>query len=84
MLTPIRRSAVACGAMLATENTAEPYMDNIDAYLTWTPDRADDVPALPAVYSGYTTWIGSPQDADVSFESFQAAQVRDVLWGVQP
>lgn len=84
MLTPIRKSAVACGAMLATENTAEPYMDSIDAYLTWTPDRVNDVPALPAVYSGYTTWIGSPQDADVSFESFQAAQVRDILWGVQP
>ena len=84
LLTPIKQAASAREAMLSTENTAEPYMDNIDAFLTWTPDRPDDVPVLPAVYSGYIRWIGSPQDADVSFESFQAVQVRDVLWGVQP
>jgi len=72
------------GVVLATENTAEPYMDTLDAYLTWTIDRRDDVPALPAVYGGYTTWFCSPSDQADTPAAFRAYVLRDTLWGAQP
>ena len=72
------------GTVLATENTAEPYMDTIDAYLMGTVDLEDDVPALPAVYAGYTTWFGSPSDQADTPAAFRAYVLRDTLWGAQP
>ena len=83
LLTPIKREAARRNVVLTTENTAEPYMDNIDAYLTWNPRVQQDVPLLPAVYSGYTVYFGSPQSAKDSLDAFCAAQARDFLWGCQ-
>jgi len=83
MLTPIKREAARRNIVLTTENTAEPYMDNIDGYLTWNPREQQDVPLLPAVYSGYTVYFSSPQAAHDSLDAFCAAQARDFLWGCQ-
>ncbi len=83
MLTRIKEEAAASGVALTTENTAEPYMDTIDAYLAWSPRMAEDVPLLPAVYSGYTVYFTSPQAAQDSTDAFCAAQGRDFLWGCQ-
>ena len=83
LLTPIKREAARAGAVLTTENTAEPYMDTIDAYLAWNPRNQEDVPLLPAVYSGYTTYFTSPQAPNDSLDAFCAAQARDFLWGSQ-
>ena len=83
MLTPIKREAARRNIVLTTENTAEPYMDTIDAYLTWNPRDQQDVPLLPAVYSGYTVYFSSPQAAQDSLDAFCAAQARDFLWGCQ-
>jgi hypothetical protein len=83
MLTPVKREAARRGVVLTTENTAEPYMDTIDAYLAWNPREQEDVPLLPAVYSGYTVYFTSPQAANDSLDAFCAAQARDFLWGCQ-
>lgn len=83
MLTPIKNMAMKRGAFLTTENTAEPYMDNIDAYLAWNERVQNDVPLLPAVYSGYTVYFTSPQDDRDDLTAFRAAQGRDFLWGCQ-
>lgn len=83
MLTPIKREAARRNIVLTTENTAEPYMDTIDAYLTWNPREQQDVPLLPAVYSGYTVYFSSPQAAQDTLDAFCAAQARDFLWGCQ-
>ncbi|MDD2598794.1 MAG: DUF6259 domain-containing protein [Kiritimatiellae bacterium] len=83
MLTPVKEYCVKHGVSLTTENTAEPYMDNIDAYLTWNPRHAADIPLLPAVYSGYTIYFSSPQSAADTLDAFCAAQGRDFLWGCQ-
>jgi len=83
LLTPIKREAARRNIVLTTENTAEPYMDNIDAYLTWNPREQQDVPLLPAVYSGFTVYFSSPQSAKDSLDAFCAAQARDFLWGCQ-
>ncbi len=82
-LTPIKAKAAARGVTLTTENTAEPYMDTIDAYLTWLTNQDRDIPALQAVYSGYTTWFGSWMDADNDLVAFRACQTREMLWGCQ-
>ena len=83
MLTPIKAEAMQRGCTLTTENTAEPYMDNIDAFLAWSPRFQEDVPLLPAVYSGYTVYFTSPQDAKDDLGAFALAQGRDFLWGCQ-
>ena len=73
----------ARGIPLAVENAAEPYMDNADAHLIWNLYDERDVPALPAVYSGYTTWFSSADAAEDDFDSFRAYQLRAFLWGAQ-
>jgi hypothetical protein len=83
MLTPIKAEATRRTCVLTTENTAEPYMDNIDAFLAWSPRYQEDVPLLPAVYSGYTLYFTSPQEAKDSLDAFVMAQGRDFLWGCQ-
>ena len=83
LLAPIKAEAARCGVALTTENTAEPYMNLIDGYLAWIDRHQDDVPLLPAVYSGYTTYFTSPQAAQDSEDAFCAAQARDFLWGCQ-
>lgn len=83
MLEPIKAEAVRMNCALTTENTAEPYMDTIDAFLAWSPRFEVDVPLLPAVYSGYTLYFTSPQDAKDDLLAFALAQGRDFLWGCQ-
>ncbi|MCR5381909.1 MAG: DUF6259 domain-containing protein [Lentisphaeria bacterium] len=83
MLTPIKEMAAAKGVTLTTENIAEPYMDNIDGFLTWVQRNQEDVPAMTAVYSGYAIYFTSPMYAEDDFDAFRACQGRDFLWGCQ-
>ncbi len=83
MLNQTKKMAMEKGVTLTTENTAEPYMDNIDGFLTWIQQNENDVPALPAVYSGYTIYFSSPQSATDTFDAFRACQGRNFLWGCQ-
>jgi hypothetical protein len=83
MLDRIKAEATARNVGLTTENTGEPYMDNIDAYLAWNPRFDTDIPLLPAVYSGYTLYFTSPQEAQDDLDAFVMAQGRDFLWGCQ-
>ncbi len=83
MLAPIKVEAARAGCVMTTENTAEPYMDNIDAYLAWIPRYDTDVPLLPAVYSGYTIYFTSPQAPQDDLDAYAQAQGRDFLWGCQ-
>jgi len=83
LLDRVKAEAAAKGVGLTTENTAEPYIDNIDGYLAWNPRYDTDVPLLPAVYSGYTIYFTSPQDARDDLDAFAMAQGRDFLWGCQ-
>lgn len=83
MLTPIKQMAAEKGVTLTTENIAEPYMDNIDGFLTWVQRNQEDVPAMTAVYSGYAIYFTSPMYAQDDFAAFRACQGRDFLWGCQ-
>jgi len=83
MLKAIKKEAAKAGVALTTENNAEPYMDTVDGYLAWSPRTQEDVPLLPAVYSGYTTYFTSPQSSQDTTDAFCTAQARDFLWGCQ-
>ena len=72
------------GTFLVTEGTAETWMDDCDGYLCVTLLAGDDVPFYPAVYSGRTTYFGSPVSEKDSLDAFWAIQARQVIWGVAP
>jgi len=83
LMKPIREKAVKWGVALTSENAAEPYMDSFDAHLTWFGHAYDDVPVLPAVYSGYTVYFSSNESEKDSLDSYCAQQGQDFLWGCQ-
>ncbi len=83
MLRPIKAEAARRGVLLTMEDSAEPYMDVIDGCLAWNARYDEDVPLLPAVYSGFTTYFTSPQSPSDTLDAFCAAQARDFLWGCQ-
>ena len=85
MLTRIRRLAHSRGrdVILTTENNAEPYMDNVDAFLVWNPRFDNEIPMVSAVYSDHTTYFSSPSNVGDSLPAFAMSQGRDFLFGCQ-
>ena len=84
LMTPIHERAAQDGhVVLTTECAAEPYIDDFDAFLTWFTRSPQDVPMLPAVYSGYTVYFSSPQSGGDTLDAYCALQGRDFLWGCQ-
>lgn len=72
--------------LVASENTAESYMDVVDAFLTWTPRGPTEIPLLTAVYAGYSIYYGSNAqvEEDSGLKPFAMIVGRDMLWGAQP
>lgn len=78
---------------LTSENNAEPYMDNVDSFLIWTPREQNEIPMITAVYSGYALYFASNRAFTYGFygkshpgygdESFCMLQARDFVWGSQ-
>ena len=83
LMKPICEDAAKRGGALTSEAAAEPYMDSFDAFLTWFGHSPEDVPLLPAVYSGHALYFGSSQSKADSLDSFCALQARAFLWGCQ-
>lgn len=81
LLNPLKEYAASKGVPLCSECTAEPYMDNIDIFLTWNGRTGEDVPLLPALYSGYTCYLASPTSEKDTMDAFRVSQGRDFLWG---
>lgn len=71
------------GVPLTSENFSEPYVDEIDAFELWCPNCAEDVPMIPAVYSGYAIFYGGCTSSSYTSEAFRAAEGRNFLWGMQ-
>ena len=82
LLRPLRKYVDEHGYSLTTENTSEPYMDSIDSFLAWNQREDTDVPVLPAVYSGYTTYFSTPTKPTKDLGlSHRTQHGRDFLWG---
>jgi len=85
MLVPIMQAAHADGrdVIITTENDAEPYMDNLNAFLIWNPRYDNEIPMMSAVYSGHSIYFSSPSAVNDELRAFCASQGRDWLWGCQ-
>ena len=81
MLAPIRRAFGEKGAFIVTEGAGEAYVGMVDGYLQVVERRPDDLPFHNAVYSGYTTYLCSPENNDDDPAAFRALQTRELLWG---
>lgn len=83
MLSPVLTSFNG-KVFFATENAAEPYMDHINAFLTWIEVRPTDFPALMQTYSGYATYFCLLSVERDDYKSFTALQSRSLLWNIEP
>lgn len=85
LLSPIKQWTTTEGRSIAltSENNAEPYMENIDAHLIWTPRSDDEIPMITAVYSGYTLYYASNRAFAYGDVSYCLCQARDFVWGTQ-
>lgn len=82
MLEPVRRAANTKGAFVTTEGSGEYCMDFVDGYMQLTDRTPQDVPFWKAVYAGYTSFFGSPENVmDDDDTSFRALQTRELFWG---
>jgi hypothetical protein len=85
MMDRIQQIGAARGpdVFFTTENNAESYSHNIDAFLIWNPRRPEMVPINAVVYGGMRVHFANrvhPNDSDMAF----AMKVgRDWLWGTQ-
>ncbi|UCG59282.1 MAG: hypothetical protein JSU70_07180 [Phycisphaerales bacterium] len=69
--------------IITTECAAEPFMDGVDAFLTWIKPDDRSIPMTTAVYSGYTLYFGSPSWFQHGDRAWIAAQGRALIWGNQ-
>ena len=69
------------GAFTTAEGSADQFVDVVDGLLTVTERQLSDVPFWHAVYNGYTTYFGTPENHDDDDDTFWAMQTREMLWG---
>lgn len=71
----------ARGALTTAEGSSDAFIDVVDGLLTVSPRTTDDLPFWHAVYGGYTTYFGTPENHDDDDDTFWALQTREMLWG---
>ncbi|UCH35095.1 MAG: hypothetical protein JSV65_01715, partial [Armatimonadota bacterium] len=82
------RKTLPKGGMLTTEESADPWIDLLDAFLlvNTSPHRGEVVPLFPAVYGGRTITFGFQyivgDDLDRGMP-FRAKMARAFAWGAQ-
>jgi len=69
--------------IITSECAAEPFMDGVDAFLTWIKPDERSIPMITAVYSGYSIYFGSPAWFEHGDRAWIMAQGRAFLWGSQ-
>ena len=84
-LDKMRKIASSNGAILVSENTAEPYMNKLDGFLSWHEPEENDIPMLQMVYSDYTNYVGGRVSniPPISDKAFIMAEGRFYIWGFQ-
>jgi hypothetical protein len=70
------------GVPITSEGAAETWLDVIDGHLICgRASSPDDVPFLPAVYSGYTVYFGTVSASRGEPRAFFANLAKSTLWG---
>ena len=85
MLKKVQKVAHSDGRdmVVTTECAAEPFMDGVDAFLTWIKPDDREIPMITAVYSGYSIYFSSPAWFEHGDRAWIMAQGRAFLWGIQ-
>jgi hypothetical protein len=85
MLRKVQKVAHGNGRnmIVTTECAAEPFMDGVDAFLTWIKPDDREIPMMTAVYSGYSIYFSSPAWFEHGDRGWIMAQGRAFLWGIQ-
>jgi len=85
MLKKVQKVAHSNGRdmIITTECAAEPFMDGVDAFLTWIKPDDRSIPMITAVYSGYSIYFGSPAWFEHGDRAWIMAQGRAFIWGSQ-
>lgn len=83
LMQKVYRVANQRKAVITSEWTAECYMNVVDAFLSWRKPQDNEIPMLPAVYSGYTIYFASPSWLDHGDRAFIMNQGRVFAWGCQ-
>jgi hypothetical protein len=85
MLKKVQKVAHSDGRniIITTECAAEPFMDGVDAFLTWIKPDDREIPMITAVYSGDSIYFSSPAWFGHGDRAWIMAQGRAFLWGIQ-
>ncbi len=76
------RTAVSKPIYLSTEWFCEYYIDLVDDFLLiWGTHSPNNVPLVPAIYSGYTSWDGSRIASRDDRNASRVVFGRALLWG---
>lgn len=84
MLEPMHDLYSSRNAPITSELSGDQWLDLIDGYLLCGAPHDDEVPLMPAVYSGYAIYFGSEENMCDPEDTFESWQYRQFTWGVLP
>lgn len=84
MLEPMHEFFSSRNAPITSELSGDQWLDLIDGYLLCGSPHDDEVPFMPAVYSGYAIYFGSEENMCDPEDTFLSWQMRQFTWGVLP
>ena len=84
MLEPMHDMFSSRNAPITSELSGDQWLDLIDGYLLCGSPHDDEVPLMPAVYSGYAIYFGSEENMCDPEDTFESWQFRQFTWGVLP
>ena len=84
MLEPMHDLYSSRNSPITSELSGDQWLDLIDGYLLCGTPHDDEVPFMPAVYSGYAIYFGSEENMCDPEDTFLSWQMRQFTWGVLP
>ena len=84
MLEPMHELFSSRNAPITSELSGDQWLDLIDGYMVCGAPHDNEVPFMPAVYSGYVIYFGSEENLCDPEETFESWQYRYFTWGVMP
>ena len=84
MLEPMHEMFSARNMPITSELSGDQWLDLIDGYMVCGAPHDDEVPFMPAVYSGYAIYFGSEENMCDPEDTFMSWQYKYFTWGVLP
>ena len=84
MLEPMHKLFSSRNMPITSELSGDQWLDLIDGYMVCGAPHDNEVPFMPAVYSGYAIYFGSEENLCDPEDTFASWQYRYFTWGVLP